>query len=159
LQIADSMNLRNRLRQREAAADAQHTLGDAAGARATLAATLRLAQERFEALKPDDADRPPRGKSEHDQLLMTISHLQAKLDDQKGALATMDRISNAGEKIAALTDLARARTLANDLDGALEAVGLINGPKAEAEALEVVVAALGRQDPANPVRTPDGAPD
>ena len=41
---------------------------------------------------------------------------------------------------------------AGDLDGALDAVGRMNSPKAEAEALETVASAFSRREPAPPAR-------
>ena len=134
LRIADTSKPVRRTSQYEVIAAARREAGDEAGARATLAAALRFARERFDALEPEDPERPPAGKSERNQLLAKSGRLQAMLGDLKGAIATIGRINFAGEKIEGLTALARDRALANDMDGAMEAVGLINAPKSQAEA-------------------------
>ncbi|WP_406697872.1 M56 family metallopeptidase [Singulisphaera sp. Ch08] len=124
----------------------QRESGDNAGAQRTLDAAMRKLQPRFDALDPNQPERPSTLESEHDRLLRQMSWIQSAQGNLKGALKSAQQINVSTVRVRVMTDLARHQAMANDLEGAMEVIGKFESPKLEAEALEAVLDAFPQRE-------------
>jgi hypothetical protein len=151
-QVADTLEPDNRIKVYRLIAATRHDAGDDAGARTTLEAAADFVRQRLDDAKVGihDPESPEGRRASH--LLESLGHLQAKLGDRKQAIGTVRRINDSTRRLAALKGVASDLASAGDLEGALEAVGEMNSPESETEALEMVVSAFSRRQTAPPAR-------